>query len=302
MADDASAVPSRVVTTPDPLAPPLHDAATRPPDPDESETWGPAMRELLAKAGRVAPCELAILVTGESGVGKGRLARWLHAHSRRAGQMFVPVNCGTIFDTLLDTYLFGHARDAFTDRRDPSLGMFEAASEGTVFLNHIDEASPALQVKLLRVIEERQVQRVGEWHLRPINVRVITATNRNLEKEVARGRFRKDLFYRLRVVDLHIPALRERRGDLPVLARDLLRRAAARHQRPITGYAPQALACLLRYDWPGNVRELEHVIEAACQAAITSEIQMEDLPDTVRLASVARSPTARRRRTSGNGS
>jgi two-component system response regulator HydG len=220
-------------------------------------------------------------VTGETGAGKEWLARWLHAHSRRAWRKFVPVNCGAIPDTLLDTYLFGQTSGAFTGEVHESLGMLETASGGTLFLDHIGDASPAMQVKLLPLLEAQEVQRLGEWRLRPINVRIVAATSRNLEDEVARGRFRTDLFYRLRVVELHIPALRERPDDLRVLARDLLEDAVARHQRPITGYAPEALACLFRYNWPGNVRELENAIEEACQVARGSEIQMQDLPYTV---------------------
>jgi DNA-binding NtrC family response regulator len=247
------------------------------------------MRELFVKAQRVACTELTILVTGEIGVGKEWLARWLHAHSPRAGRKFVRVNCGAIPDALLDTYLFGHTSGAFTGAVHESLGMFEAASGGTLFLDHIGDASPAMQVKLLPVLEAQQVQRVGEWRLRPINARIVAATSRNLEDEVARGRFRTDLFYRLRVVELHIPALRERPDDLRVLARDLLEGAAARHQRPITGYAPEALASLFRYDWPGNVRELENAIEEACQVARGPEIQKEDLPYTVQPDAMSRS-------------
>jgi two-component system response regulator HydG len=288
MSDDESPVPSRVLTTPDPLTRPTQEAGTDGPEGKDGETQSPAMRELFVKAQRVARTELTILVTGETGVGKEWLARWLHAHSPRAWRKFVPINCGAIPDTLLDTYLFGDTSGAFTDGVHESLGMFEAASGGTLFLDHIGDASPAMQVKLLPALEAQQVQRVGEWRLRPINVRIVAATSRNLEDQVARGRFRTDLFYRLRVVELHIPALRERPDDLRVLARNLLEDAAARHQRPITGYAPEALACLFRYDWPGNVRELENAIEEACQVARGSEIQMEDLPCAVQAAEMFR--------------
>src|SRR5260221_5246273 len=159
--------------------------------------------------------------------------------------------------------------------------MLEAASGGPLFLDPMGEASPATQVKLLPALEAQQVQRVGECRLRPMVVRIVAATSGNLQDEVARARFRTDLFYRLRVVELHIPALRERPDDLRILARDLLEDAAARHQRPIIGYAPEALACIFRYDWPGNVRELESAIEEACQVARGPEIQKEDLPHTV---------------------
>ena len=289
MSDDESPVPSRTVTTPDALTSPTPETGPDTPEADDGPKQSPAMRELFVKVRRVAHTELTVLVTGETGVGKEWLARWLHAHSPRAGRKFVPVNCGAIPDTLLDTSLFGHTSGAFTGGVHESLGMFEAATGGTLFLDHVGDASPAMQVKLLGVLEAQQVQRVGEWRFRPINVRVVAATSRNLDREVAQRRFRQDLFYRLRVVELHVPALRERLDDLRVLACDLLEDAAARHQRPISGYAPEALACLFRYDWPGNVRELENAIDEACQVASGSEIQMEDLPDTVRPAHVSRS-------------
>ena len=255
--------------------------------PSRGEAQSPAMRELFVKAQRVASTDLAILVTGEPGVGKGWLARWLHAHSRRSWRRFVPVNCGAIPDTLLDMQLFGHSRDGYTDTRHESIGMFEAASGGTLFLDDIGEASPAMQAKLLPVVEAQQVPRVGEWQLRPFDVRIVAATSRNLQDEVARGQFRKGLLYRLRVVELRVPPLRERPGDLRVLARDLLEEAATRYQRPITRYAPPAMACLFGYDWPGNVRELKNAIDEACQVATGSEIQIEDLPDTVRPAAAS---------------
>jgi two-component system response regulator HydG len=293
MSDDESPVPSRVLTTPQPLTRPTPEAGTDAPEADEGETESPAMRELFVKAQRVARTELTVLVTGETGAGKEWLARWLHAHSPRAFRKFVPVNCGAIPDTLLDKYLFGHTSGGFTGEVHESLGMFEAATGGTLFLDHVGDASPAMQVKLLGVLDAQQVQRVGEWQFRPINVRVVAATRGNLEDHVTLGRFRQDLFYRLRVVELHIPALRERPGDLHVLARDLLKDAAARYRRPITGYAPEALACLFRYDWPGNVRELENAIEEACQVARGSEIQIQDLPYAVQPASMSPSLPAR---------
>ena len=252
----------------------------------------PAMRTLFAKAGRVARSESTILITGETGVGKERLACWLHEHSPRAARTFMPVNCATFPDTLLDTHLFGHVRGAFTGAVQESAGLFEAASGGTLFLDEIGEVSAAVQGKLLRVLQEREVQRVGEWRFRPIDVRLIAATNRDLEEEVAQGRFRKDLFFRLRVVGLHIPPLRERPGDLPILVRECLARMGSRLGRPIHEYATEAWACLLRYDWPGNVRELEDAIEEACQVAVGTEIQVEDLPDAVRRGWAARPPPA----------
>jgi transcriptional regulator with PAS, ATPase and Fis domain len=250
------------------------------------------MRRLFDKASRVAPLDMTVLITGETGVGKERMARWLHAHSRRADQRFVAVNCGAFSDSLLDTHLFGHARGAFTGAVQDSTGIFEAAAGGTLFLDEIGEVSPAMQVKLLRVLQERGVQRVGEWRFRPVDVRVIAATNRALRDEMAQGRFRSDLFYRLHVIELHVPPLRERPGDLLILAAELLERTAARHTRVITGYAPRAWDCLLRYDWPGNVRELENVIEEACALATSSEITLDDLPDLLRCKAATSPPTA----------
>jgi two-component system, NtrC family, response regulator HydG len=292
MADDEFPVLSRALTTSDPLTPPREAAGADSPNAPDGVTPRPALGELLVMAQRVADTELTVLVSGETGVGKEWLARWLHAHSRRACRRFVPVNCSAIPDTQLDTYLYGKTSGGFSGVVHETLGMFEVASGGTLFLDHIGDASPAMQAQLLGVLEEQQVQRVGEWRLRPIDVRVLAATSHHLEDEVARGRFRQDLFYRLRVVELPIPALRDRPDDLQVLARDLLADAAVRHQRPITGYAPEALALLFAHDWPGNVRELENAIEEACLMATGSAIQMKDLPSTLQRPAVAPSLSA----------
>ena len=240
-----------------------------------------AMRRVLDLAARVAPLDLTVLITGESGVGKERLARWLHDASRRAMGSFVAVNCGAFSDTLLDSELFGHVRGAFTGAVHDSRGVFEAAQGGTLFLDEIGEISAAMQVKLLRVLQEREVRRVGETRTRPIDVRVIAATNRDLVEEVAQQRFRSDLYYRLRVIDLHVPPLRERPDELRWLAGHLLVRTAERLQRPVVGYTPRALDCVLAYLWPGNIRELEHAIERACAIASASQIDLEDLPEAV---------------------
>jgi two-component system response regulator HydG len=292
MSDDGFPIRFPAVATADGSVSPMEKTDVVAADAADREMQSPAMRELFETAGHVARSESTILITGETGVGKEHLARWLHAHSRRAERSFVAINCAAIPDTLLDTQLFGHTRGAFTGAVHDSAGMFEVASGGTLFLDEIGEVSPAMQAKLLRVLEEPTVQRVGEFRPRPIDVRVIVATNRNLEDEVAQGRFRMDLFYRLLVIELHIPPLRERPDDLRILARDLLIRAAAEHERSITGFAPEALACLFRHDWPGNVRELKHVIEAACQKTRGSEIGLEDLPPRMRRKSVDPLPSA----------
>jgi transcriptional regulator with PAS, ATPase and Fis domain len=240
------------------------------------------MARVWALAERVAPIDLTLLITGESGVGKERLARWVHTRSHRSGGPFVGVNCGAFADSLLETELFGHVRGAFTGAVTDRPGVFEAAHRGTLFLDEIGEVSPAMQVKLLRVLQEREVRRVGDTRARPVDVRVIAATNRDLPMEVRAHRFREDLYYRLHVVELRIPPLRQRPDELRSLLRDLLPKTAARLGRPITGYSDRAIDALSRYLWPGNIRELEHAIEQACAVATGAEIDLEDLPDDVR--------------------
>jgi transcriptional regulator with PAS, ATPase and Fis domain len=240
------------------------------------------MRRVLDIAARVAPLDLTVLITGESGVGKERLARSLHdASPRRARKPFVAVSCGAFADTLLESELFGHVRGAFTGAVNDSRGVFESAQGGTLFLDEIGEVSAAMQVKLLRVLQEREVRRVGEAKSRPIDVRVIAATNRDLQQEVAEQRFRADLYYRLRVIDLHVPPLRERPDELRWLAGHLLARTAERLQRPVVGFTPRALDRLLAYLWPGNIRELEHAIERACAFTNGSRVDLDDLPEAV---------------------
>jgi transcriptional regulator with PAS, ATPase and Fis domain len=241
-----------------------------------------AMRQVLDLAARVAPLDLPVLITGESGVGKERLARWLHDASRRSGGPFVAVNCGAFADTLLDSELFGHARGAFTGAVYECRGVFEAAQRGTLFLDEIGEISEAMQVKILRVLQEREVRRVGETKTRPLDVRVISATNRNLAQEVERQRFRSDLYYRLHGFHLYVPPLRERPDELRWLADHLLARTAERFEKPVVGYTPRAMDCVLAYLWPGNIRELQHAIERACAIASGPHIDLEDLPEGVR--------------------
>jgi two-component system response regulator HydG len=243
-----------------------------------------AIRRVLDLAQRVAKVESTALITGESGVGKERIARLIHEESPRASRPFVAVNCGAVTETLLESELFGHARGAFTgaDRERP--GMFEAASGGTLFLDEIGEVSAGMQVKLLRALQEKEVRRVGENRSRPVDVRVVAATNRNLADEVAASRFRKDLYYRLRVIELRVPALRERPDDILPLARVFLAETAKRMGRKLTGFTPRAADQLARYEWPGNVREVQNAIERAVALAVGNRIDVEDLPEELRVA------------------
>ena len=244
--------------------------------------YSAAMRRLVSIASRVAEVDSTVLIIGESGVGKERLARYIHSSSPRAAGPFIPVNCGALPDALFESELFGHARGAFTGALHDRPGLFEAAHGGTLLLDEVGDVPLPMQVKLLRVLQEHQVRRVGENRERRVNARIIAATNRNLAEEVAERRFRRDLFYRLRVVELQVPPLRERLEDLRGLAQTLLARVAVRLRRPITGYTADALDQMLRYPWPGNVRELENAVERACALATGELIDVDDLPDDVR--------------------
>ena len=257
--------------------------------PDIEEPLGiiaksPAMRKVVDLARRVAKVDSTVLITGESGSGKERIARLVHDESTRAAGPFIAVNCGAITETLLESELFGHARGAFTGATQDRPGLFEAANNGTLLLDEVGEVSPGMQVKLLRALQEREIRRVGENKSRHIDVRVVAATNRDLALRVASGDFRQDLYYRLKVVELHVPSLRERRDDALPLARVLLAEAALRMKRKIAGLAPAAADQLLRYEWPGNVRELENAMERAVALARGSRVELEDLPEEIRQA------------------
>jgi two-component system, NtrC family, response regulator HydG len=243
-----------------------------------------AMRQVVDLARRVAKVDSTVLITGESGSGKERIARLVHDESTRAAGAFIAVNCGAIAETLLESELFGHARGAFTGATQDRPGLFEAANGGTLLLDEVGEVSPGMQVKLLRTLQEREVRRVGENKNRRVDVRVLAATNRDLAHGVAGGAFRQDLYYRLKVVELHVPPLRERRDDILPLGRVLLTDAAARMKRKIAGLAPSAADQLLRYEWPGNVRELENAMERAVALARGNRVELEDLPEEVRQA------------------
>jgi transcriptional regulator with PAS, ATPase and Fis domain len=244
----------------------------------------PEMQHVVELARRVAKVDATVLITGESGVGKERIARLVHDESTRATGPFIAVNCGAITETLLESELFGHKRGAFTGADSDRPGLFEAANHGTLLLDEIGEVSSGMQVKLLRVLQEREIRRVGENRSRSVNVRVLAATNRDLAQRVADGGFRQDLYYRLKVVELHVPPLRDRRDDILPLARVLLADAAVRMGRKISVLAPRAVDQLLRYEWPGNVRELENAMERAVALAGGSRVDLADLPEEIRQA------------------
>ena len=237
-----------------------------------------AMIDLYKEIARVAPTKATVLVVGESGTGKELVARAIHQHSSRSSDPFVPVNCGALTETLLEAELFGHVRGAFTGAANDRKGLWEEANEGTLFLDEIGETSPAMQVKLLRALQEGEIRRVGASKSVWIDTRVVAATNRDLEKEVKNGRFREDLFYRLSVVTLQVPALRERRTDIPLLADRFLHLASERVARPAFRFNEEAIKTLVAYDWPGNVRELESAVEHAALRARESEVTLHDLP------------------------
>ncbi len=234
------------------------------------------MRELLTKLVRVAPTDVTVLITGESGTGKELIARAIHANSRRATRPFVPVNCAAISETLLESELFGHVKGAFTGAVKLRQGLFEDASGGTFFFDEIAETTPAFQAKLLRVIQEHEIRRVGDNASIPVDVRVIAATNQDIRQAIADKRFREDLFYRLNVVPLQAPPLRERKEDVPLLAQHFLTRFNQRNasRRTLTQGALQKMAA---YDFPGNVRELENVVEQAAALARGDEIDADDV-------------------------
>jgi transcriptional regulator with GAF, ATPase, and Fis domain len=229
------------------------------------ETIGcsPAWREAVRVAELAAQTDASVLICGETGTGKEVLARFIHCRSRRAGGPFVAVNCGAIPESLLETELFGHEKGAFTGAVGARVGKFEAADGGTVFLDEVGDMSPAMQVKLLRVLQERTFERVGGNRPVRVDVRIIAATNRDLRQLVREGRFRADLFYRISVVPVWLPPLRERPEDIPLLARHFLEKHRARYGKAVTGFTPQAMRRMRSYPWPGNVRELEHAVMRA---------------------------------------
>ncbi len=241
----------------------------------------PALASVFSVLNKVAPTDSTVLVTGESGTGKELLVRALHTNSRRRDKPFVPVNCGAIPRELLESELFGHEKGAFTHAIRNRAGRFELADGGTIFLDEIGEMDLSLQVKILRVLQEKEFERVGGTRTLKVDVRVVAATNRDLEVEVAAGRFREDLFYRLNVIPLHLPPLRDRGDDIILLAHTFLERFCAQKERPVLAIGPKVREMFLRYCWPGNVRELENFMERLSILCDHDEVTPEDLPKKI---------------------
>jgi transcriptional regulator with GAF, ATPase, and Fis domain len=238
----------------------------------------PALRRVLDLVEKVANSDTTVLITGESGTGKELIARAIHGHSRRADHNLVPVNCGAIPEELLESELFGHVRGAFTNAVNSREGRFTTADSGTIFLDEIGDMRPNLQIKLLRVLQERTFEPVGSSKTVKVNVRVIAATNQDLEEAIREKRFREDLYYRLHVIPIEIPPLRERRDDIPLLLEHFLKRASTEGRSQIEGITDEALNVLCHYDWPGNVRELENLVERLIVMRGEGRIRLQDLP------------------------
>lgn len=272
------------------------EAALQPDEGGAMVGRSPAMLELYKQIARVAPSHSTVLIVGESGTGKELIARSIHQHGKRPKGPFVPVNCGALTETLLEAELFGYVKGSFTGAATDRKGLWEEADGGTLFLDEIGETSPAMQVKLLRALQEKEIRRVGSTKTVKVDARVVAATNRDLEKEVEAKNFREDLFYRLSVVTLHAPALRERRSDIPLLANRFLRGAAENARRGALKLDEEAIKTLVAYDWPGNVRELESAIEYAALQSRGAEITPADLPPKLQSVEVReaaqRSPLA----------
>lgn len=241
----------------------------------------PAMQQLLSEIAMVAPSDATVLIHGDSGTGKELVARALHASSARSDKPLVTLNCAALNESLLESELFGHEKGAFTGADKRREGRFVEADGGTLFLDEIGDISPMMQVRLLRAIQEREVQRVGSNQTLTVDVRLIAATHRDLAQEVSAGRFRQDLYYRLNVVTIEMPSLRQRREDIPLLAEHFLQRFAARNRKAVKGFTPQAMDLLIHYAWPGNIRELENAIERAVVLLTGEYISERELPLTI---------------------
>ncbi len=246
-----------------------------------AEVRSTSFQKILGLASRVARFDSSVLITGESGVGKEVLARYIHDNSTRSNGEFVAVNCGALPETLLESELFGHKSGSFTGAIRDRKGLFEQANGGTIFLDEIGEISPALQVNLLRVLQEREIRRIGENVQRRIDVRVLAASNRDLEKEIEDGTFRDDLYYRLRVVEIRIPPLRERPEDILPVARFIVKKLATKLDLPRLRFDADCIDVLQRYSWPGNIRELENALERAAVLSEDDRITIRGLPACV---------------------
>jgi DNA-binding NtrC family response regulator len=249
-------------------------------------TQNPAMQRLLETARQIAPTDCNVVLTGESGTGKELFARYIYLNSRRADRRFSAVNCGAFSEELLSNELFGHEKGAFTGAATDKKGLIETASGGTLFLDEITEMTPAMQAKLLRVIQEREVLRLGSTSPVGVDVRFIAATNRDVQEAIREGRFRQDLYFRLNVVGLHIPPLSERKEDIPLLSYHFLRKYSARMNKDVSGVSPNVMQLLANYDFPGNVRELENTIERGVALANGSGVEMAHLPEDLKDLSV----------------
>jgi two-component system response regulator PilR (NtrC family) len=239
------------------------------------------MRAIFDMIQTVAPQTSRVLITGESGTGKELVARAIHENSVRAQAPFITINCGAFPETLLESELFGYMKGAFTGANENRQGLFQAAHGGTLFMDEIGNMSLTMQVKLYRVLQEGKVRPIGSTEEADVDVRIIAATNKDFEKEIAEGRFREDLYYRLSVIPILVPPLRERRDDIPLLARHFLERFRKTMEKPIEGIAPEAMTRLESYDWPGNVRELENTMERAVALETGREISVRVLPDRI---------------------
>ena len=257
----------------------------------------PAMREILALIGRISQTDANVLITGESGTGKEMVARMIHQRSPRAAMPFIPVDCAAIPENLIESELFGYEKGAFTGATTSREGLFEAANGGTVFLDEVGELPILMQSKLLRLLQERKVRRLGSNRFISLNVRIISATNRDLNSSVSEGHFREDLYYRLNVINIHLPPLRERREDIPLLALHFLKQYSATYEKNIRGISPEVMELLEGYRWPGNVRELQNIMERAVILCNDDYLTLHDIPSeflTIKNATFQRFATYQR--------